>query len=327
MLTITVNPSLDLATEIPVLVADRKMHCNQPTTEPGGGGVNVARIAQRLGVEVIALLTSGGGTGAELVQLLEAEGVVVEPVPISGSTRQSVTVAETASGRQFRFVLPGPELTIIDLAALKEHLVAHAGVHAITVLSGSFPRGVSRADAADLALAAAHTCERLIVDTSGDALATLAEIGAFALKPSVNELASWAGHALPTEVEITAAARLLLNSGPNQAVIVSLAAAGALLVERGEPTRRIHAPSVVALSTIGAGDSLVAGIVTTLQRGDDLLQAVRVGVAAGTAAVLRPASQLSQPADIDRLLPLVQVSTFDPEVAAGAFTRPVSPSP
>ena len=233
----------------------------------------------------------------------------IEPVTISGSTRQSFTVAETASGRQYRFVLPGPELTADDLAELNKHLEAHAGQHRVTVLSGSFPPGVSPAAFTALGRAATDTCQRLLVDTSGEALAALAALGCFALKPSVNELAVWAGHhPLPTEVEIAAAAQRLLDAGPNQAVIVSLAAAGALLLERGAPTRRIHAPSVRAVSTVGAGDSLVAGIATALERGDDLLEAVRVGVAAGTATVLRPASELSRPADIARLLPHVQVT-------------------
>jgi 6-phosphofructokinase 2 len=141
------------------------------------------------------------------------------------------------------------------------------------------------------------------VDTSGPALRAAAEAGVFLLKPSLNELSGQASRPLGSEREIAAAARQLLDAGPNHAVPVSVAAEGALLVGADEPVVRICPPAVRAVSAIGAGDSLVAGMVLALDRGEGLVDAARFGVAAGTATTISSGHSLCRAEDVDRILP------------------------
>jgi 6-phosphofructokinase 2 len=308
LLTITLNPALDIAAHVPVVEPDRKLHCTDATVEPGGGGVNVARVAHRLGASVTAAVLVGGGTGAQLVEQLRGEGVGTEPVAVGGSVRQSFTAVERASGRQFRFVLPGPVLGADERQAAWDQLVALAAGEDVVVVSGSVPPGVDEDDLVALLRRIRADGADLVVDSSDIGLRAAATVGALLLKPSVNELSRYVGVALSEHEEIAAAARELGAVGPSTAVVVSMGAAGALLVPKGGDVLWFHAPRVHVVSTVGAGDSLVAATVVALQRGAPLAEAVRAGVAAGTAATLASGTGLCARADVERLLPLVTVS-------------------
>jgi 6-phosphofructokinase 2 len=308
LLTLTLNPSVDVSAQIPVVEPDRKMHCSAVCFEPGGGGVNVARVAHALGAEVAAVILVGGGSGDRLVALLAHEGVATESVAIADGTRTSLTVLESSTGRQYRFVLPGPAISPPELTEACERIAALAVDTRRAVVSGSVPLSISASSFAAVLQRIRDAGAKLIVDTSGPALIAAATVGTELLKPSRRELAEFAGHDFSSDAQIEGAARRLLAIGGNGAVVVSLGAAGALLVRAHGETRRIHAPSVRVVSTVGAGDSLVAGMAVALERGSDLEEATRWGVAAGTAATLSPGTGLCRRADVERLVAQVVTS-------------------
>src|SRR4051794_23324568 len=230
LLTVTFNPALDVSATVAVVEPDRKMHCGELSMDPGGGGVNVARVAIRLGVEAVAAVLAGGPTGERFLALLAQETVPTEVIPIAGEVRESFTATESSSGRQYRFVLPGPTVTPPEWVCATRRITALASQSPLVVLSGSLPGGVSSDDLANLMFLIRRAGADLIVDGPTESLRAAASVGVLLMKPSLRELSSFAARPLHSHYEIQLAARELLNLGPNQAVIVSLAGAGALLL-------------------------------------------------------------------------------------------------
>lgn len=310
MLTITLNPALDLFAHIPVIEPDRKMHCTDVQVDPGGGGINVARVALRLGAAVRAVAFVSPISVGQFEALLTAEGVPLEVMQTSGLLRESFTVTESSTGRQYRFILPGPTIEPEDFETGIARIAELCAGEEMVVVSGSCPPGVTAADLARLVSLIRSCSAKVIVDTSGDMLAAVVAAGVTLAKPSVHELSVFAGEALTGNDEIERAARRLLATGPAEAILVSLGAAGALLVPADADAVWLHAPRVRPISTVGAGDSLVAGLAVALQQGATLIEAARLGVAAGTAATLATGTGLCQLADVQRLLPQVVVSSL-----------------
>lgn len=309
MLTVTLNPALDIAFEVQRVEPERKLHGRNQLVEPGGGGVNVARVATELGATCPAYILVGGPTGERLLSLLVREGIDTEAIWISGTTREDVTVSESSTGRHYRFVLPGPTVTHRELAELADLLQHRAGAEELAVVSGSLPEGTNAPEFAALLRSLRAAGAQLVVDTSGPALQAAAETGTLLMKPSRRELAEVSGHALETERDIELAARQLLAMGPNRHVVVSLGGAGAVLVSNDVSTRRYHAPLVDVVSTVGAGDSLVSAVSVALDRGADVVEAARWGVAAGTATTTLPGTGLCRRAEVERLVGEVVVHT------------------
>lgn len=305
IVTLTFSPTLDLATATSHVVSDAKLRCDRPRVDPGGGGVNVARAAQRLGAEVQAVLPVGGPAGQCLRELLADEEVPVTIVESQVDTRESWTVTETGSGAQYRFVFPGPALAPDEV----DRCLAAAvdGAEDLLVVSGSLPPGAPPDLVARVVEQARGAGLRTVVDTSGPALRAALDAGAWLVKPNLRELAAVAGQTLDDDGAIVAAARDQLDGG-TEVVVVSLGAGGALLVT-ADDTQHVRSPTVPVRSRVGAGDSTVAGIVTALARGDDALTALRWGVAAGAAAVMTPGSELCHRDDVERLVSQIPVAT------------------
>lgn len=303
--TLTLNPALDVSTATPEVRPTDKLRCTPPRRDPGGGGINVARVIHALGGSVTAVFPSGGPAGATIEALLADAGVMTHSVPIAGDTRESVTVDEQASGAQYRFVMPGPELQPAELAAVLDSLVALPGAPRYWVASGSLPAGVDPGIYRRVAALARARGARLILDTSGPALAASAGAGAFLVKPSLRELADRIGAAIDTEVAEAAAARSLLDDGTAEHVVLSLGERGALLVSATQ-TVRFAALDVPAVSAVGAGDSMVGAITLALSEGARVEDAVRLGIAAGAAALMTPATALVRRADVERLAGVAQ---------------------
>ncbi|WBY00370.1 1-phosphofructokinase family hexose kinase [Ramlibacter tataouinensis] len=306
IVTLTLNPALDVSTRTERVLDAHKLRCEQPRFDPGGGGINVARVLHRLGAEVAAVFPCGGSTGDRLRERVQAEGVPVHCVGIGGETRESFTVNETATGREYRFVLPGPELAESEWRACLDALGAFAPAPRWIIASGSLAPGVPLAFQQALAAAAQRLGSRLVVDTSGPALAAAFAAGLYLAKPSLSELRTLTGEPLAVEADWLRAARRLIEQGRAEIIAVSLGAKGALLVTRDQSLR---APglSVDVAGTVGAGDSFLAGLVSVLARGGDLPDALATAMAAGAAALLGGGTSLARPQDIDRLRAQVQV--------------------
>lgn len=300
VVTLTVNPAIDKNTQVDRVVPEKKLRCEQSSREPGGGGLNVSRAIQRLGGTSTVLYTAGGPPGEILRLLLDDEGLTHEPIPIDAWTRDNLIVYETTSGQQFRFGMPGPELrpdewrqclnAVADVDPAPDYLVA----------SGSLPPGVPDDFYGRVAQIAADQGARFIVDTSGKALREATGPGAFLLKPNISELQELVGDDLAHEQEQKEAARHLIEQGQCEVVVLSLGAGGAMLVT-ADTCEHIRTPTVPIRSKVGAGDSMVGGIVLGLARGMALPEAVRYGVAAGAAAVMTPGTELCRREDAERL--------------------------
>lgn len=308
IVTLTLNPALDMSTEVPHLVADEKLRCSEPVLDPGGGGLNVSRAIMALGGESLALVALGGLTGDRLSGLIRDEGVPFLALTAPGETRQSLTVTEKASGQQFRFMLPGPKWAESDQERVFTLLRASARTGAYSVISGSQPPGVPLDFPARLARAMPGLM--VILDTSGPALVeavTHPIPGLEVLRMDGYEAGILAGRPLTSREDSAAFAAELVAKGVAKTVIVARGADGSVLASAQE---RLFcaAAKVTVVSTIGAGDSFVAGYVMTRARGQSEAAALAMATAAASSAVTTPATDLCRAEDVMRLLPQCLVS-------------------
>jgi 6-phosphofructokinase 2 len=307
IVTLTMNPALDESTSVEYVLPDRKLRCQAPRYEPGGGGINVARAIRKLGGDALACFPVAGPAGELLRQLLDAEGVRQMPVPITGWTRENLNVLEEVSGRQFRFCMPGPTLRDTEWPWFLEWLRRLQPPPAYVVASGSLPPGVPDDFYARAAAVVREAGSRLVLDTSGAPLARAVEQGVHLLKPSRHEFQALVGEPGADESEFASLGAAVVKRGWCDILVLSLGPGGALWVT-GAGSERLAAPAVSIKSSVGAGDSMVGGIVLSLARGRSLSEAVRFGVAAGAAAVMNPGTALCRREDVERLYPQVMAS-------------------
>jgi 6-phosphofructokinase 2 len=299
IVTLCMNPALDITTETGVVRPTDKLRCATPRYDPGGGGVNVALVAQALGTPATAVFPAGGPAGELVHSLLVAEGLAVQRIRIGGSTRESLTVNETSTQRQYRFVLPGPQLTIAEQTECLLRLRQVVPGARIVVASGSLPPGVPDDFYQQVSTASAELGATFLLDTSGGGLAHISS-GVFLLKPSIRELREDVGAPLGCEAEQLAAARGLVSRGVARHVLVSMGAEGALLVS-AESAQRFTAVDVPPGSGVGAGDAMLAGVAVGIARGRPLSESVRLGIAAGAAMLLTPGTAPCTLEDTERL--------------------------
>ena len=308
ILTLTMNPALDVLTSIDRVSDTHKMRCGPTLKHPGGGGVNVARVLHRLGANCVALYLAGGVTGERHHKLMSAEKVRCHVMPIAEETRESFSVHETSSGHDFRFVLPGPNVSAAECEAVYDYVAQHMPKQFL-VISGGLAPGVPDNFYARLASLAKQHSVRVVLDTNGPALVEALKVGVYLFKPSLRELRDLTKQALPNIDSQVAAARMLIEQGQAEVVAVSLGEDGALVVSAQE-CWQARSIQVNVKTTIGAGDSFVAGMVWSLARGDKLLAAFQYGMASGAAALLSPGTSLSEAADVHRLLTQVVVEAI-----------------
>jgi 6-phosphofructokinase 2 len=309
ILTLTLNPSIDLSATTETVTPEHKLRCADMQRDPGGGGINVARVLARCGVNCHAVYPAGGILGRLLHRLLDDEGVPSITIEIASETRESFTVLERGSGREFRFVLPGPHLEAREWQACLDRIADFPQPLACVVASGSLPPGAPEDFYARLAKALRKRGSRLALDASGPALAAALDEGVYLVKPNLRELRELSGNALEGEADWLGAARAIVSAGKAQLVALSLGHRGAMLVG-ADLSLRAQALSVPIASTVGAGDSFLAAIVWRLVEGASLEEAFRYGMAGGAAALLSPGTSLAHKDDIERLASLVQVQAL-----------------
>lgn len=303
ILTVTLNPALDIGAAVDHVAPDVKLRCGPATAEPGGGGVNVSRAIALLGGDSAAMVAAGGPTGARLLDLLRQARLSPVVLPAPGDMRESLTFTETATGRQFRFVLPGPVWRAGDVAAATGAILAAAQPDDVVVGSGSLPPGVPAAFWRDLVAPLANRGARLLLDTSGAALAAAAAPtdgpALTALRMNDAEAEVVAGRSLPDLSAIADFAGTLATAGCADCVLIGVGAQGAVIATAR--LRRICRPPVVpVVSRVGAGDSFMAGFTLALARGADVVAACVAGVGAAASAVGTPGVQLCDRATSER---------------------------
>lgn len=310
ILTLTPNPALDLSTTAERVLPTHKLRCGPVTRYAGGGGVNVARLLHRMGADVAAWTLTGGPAGAKVQQLLEREGVPALCLPIADDTRENLSVVETATGQEFRFVLPGPTLAAAEWQAVLQRLESLPSLPSALrwlVASGSLALGMPDDFYAQAARIAQRKGWRFALDSSGPALAAALQAGVALVKPSLRELRELTGQALPDAPAWQAAAQELVRSGQAELVALSLGAQGGLIAGRDGVWQAPALAVPTTTGTTGAGDCFLAAILWALEQGAAPPEALRWGMAAGAATLLAPGTALAQVADVQRLWPQVVV--------------------
>jgi 6-phosphofructokinase 2 len=308
VVTLTVNPALDLTVSVDRVVSGPKLRCGTARLDPGGGGINVARVLHRLGTPTVALYAVGGLTGERLRELIDREGFAHRPIAIADETRQSFTAHENSTGKQYRFVLPGPKLSANEWQGLLETTVEMAEKADLVVASGSLCPGMPDDFYARVAKALDQQGVRMILDSSGPGLlTTLDQAHVHLVKPNMHEIVELAGEE-PVWPEGQADwASALIARGKADVVVVTHGAEGALVVTRDRRTR-VRPPAMQVLSAIGAGDSFIAGLCAALARGQSAAEAGVLGMAAAAATLLTPGTALCDPDVVERLRAEIEVA-------------------
>jgi 6-phosphofructokinase 2 len=297
--TLTVNPAVDKSTFIDRLIAEQKLRCQPPRFDAGGGGINVSKAIKRLGGTSEAICTAGGPSGQLLQDLIAAEGIMTKIIKTEGWTRENFIVAETSTNAQYRFGMPGAALSEIEKEAILKTLAATKADY--IVASGSLPPDMEVNFYEKVAAVAHQIGARLIVDTSGEPLRAACDEGVFLLKPNIGELEALVGTSSLQIDDVDDAARLLIGDGKCEVVIVSMGPKGAILVTK-DTCEHIPAPPVQKRSTVGAGDSMVAGMTWALTQHKSYAEMIRWGVACGSAATMNDGTQLFHLADVQKLM-------------------------
>jgi len=311
IVTITMNPAVDVSTDTDEVVAGEKLRCGTTALDPGGGGVNVSRVVHRLGGTTVAVYVAGGLTGDLYSSLLSDEAVPAKRVPIAGETRESFTVTETSTGKQYRFVLAGPEISATELDQVAQELDTVLTSEDWLVASGSLPPGVPEDFYGKLATKFSKLGVKVVVDTAPPWLAPALSGGVFLVKPSRHELQQFLGRELSgVDAEVQGAREMIARTGVHW-VALSLGKEGAILVNTDHAWHAI-APGVKPVSTVGAGDSFLAGLVQALSAGEEPEKALAYAVAAGSATAMSPATQLCEKQAVERVLEQVVTTTLLP---------------
>jgi 6-phosphofructokinase 2 len=295
--TLTLNPALDIACSAEVVRPTNKIRTSDDHFDPGGGGVNVARVLHELDGDTLAVIMAGGVTGALIEEMLDKAGVPRITVPIHGITRICFTALERSTGLEYRFVPEGPSINRHDWHSLLQ-LLEEVDCDWL-IASGSLEHGMPEDIYARVARAARRRGQRVVLDCSGQALSAALGAGLEMIKPSLGELRALVGLDLPDDRSQEEAAVALVRQGAARLVAVSLGKAGAFVASEEGVIRITALPSPV-LSAVGAGDSFVAAMSLGLARGATLEEALRWGVAAGTAAVMCAGTARLRRQDVER---------------------------
>lgn len=305
--TLTLNPAVDLSAAVDRLEAERKLRCHDLRRDPGGGGINVARVIRRLGGQALAVFVAGGVGGERLRALLAAERVPVAVVTTQAETRENFTAHDLATGQEYRFVMPGEPLRTAEQGQVLALLRGLTPAPEILVLSGSLPPGFPVAVHERLIRQARRAGVRVVLDASGPALKAGLAAGAWLVKPNLKELEELCGRPLPDLASRLAACREIIAAGGATLVALSLGREGALLVS-GQGAWRAPPLDIAPVSTIGAGDSFLAGLVWALARGLAPPEALRWATATASATLLAPGTSLCRRPDVLRLRKGVSVA-------------------
>lgn len=300
IVTITMNPAIDKSTSVKHVSAERKLYCEAPKFEPGGGGVNVSRAIKKLGGNSLVLYSAGGLTGQRLTELLQDEQLNHKSFLIEGMTRENLIVLDETTTQQFRFGMPGATLKDKEWQQILDEILTLTPAPDFIVASGSLPPGVPVDFYARIARLAKEINSKVIVDSSGESLQLALEENIFLIKPNIREFRELFNEEIKIESQIINAAQDLIKSGKCEVIVVSLGSAGAIVASK-EGVEHIIPPTVPIISKVGAGDSMVAGMVLKFAQGESIKESVRFGIAAGSAAVMTPGSELCRKEDTERL--------------------------
>lgn len=299
VLCVALNPTVDVSCDASKIRPTHKIRTHNQRHHPGGGGVNVARVIAELGGRAELVYLSGGATGALLDDLLATTAIEKHRIATQGPVRMAFMVHEEETGLEYRFVPMGSEIGIGELQRAFE-AIEHSRVDYV-VASGSLPNGAPDDTYRKMADLVSRKGSRFVLDANGPALvAALAGGNLFLVKPSLGELESIAGHRLETATAGDFALNLV-EKGAARYLAVTMGGEGALLAGDGV-VRHLPAHAAKVRSAVGAGDSFLGAMVWSLATGAPVDRAFQIGLAAGTAAVLTPGTELCRRQDVEAIL-------------------------
>ncbi|MDL5512373.1 1-phosphofructokinase family hexose kinase [Arenibacter sp. M-2] len=300
IITLTLNPVIDKNVSVAGISPNTKLRCTAPTYDAGGGGINVSRALKKLGEKSLCMYLAGGPTGEHLRQILDKADIDQLVIPIKGWTRDNLAVTDTTTNLQYRFGVPGPQVAKEEWETLLVKLDENLENGDYLVASGKLPPGMPDDFYVLVAEIAKRKKVHFILDTSGEALLQATKSKIFMLKPNLGELSTLCGVSSISAMELEPLAKKFLKEHDCGILVVSLGPKGALLATK-DLIEHIPAPTVLQKSTIGAGDSMVAGMLVGLLKGKTNSEMVKYGVACGTAATMHEGTQLCNKDDADNL--------------------------
>lgn len=303
IITLTINPSLDKSTHFTGLIAEQKMRCEKPRYDAGGGGINVSKAIAKLGGSSTCVFTSGGSAGEMLEDLIQKEKLEKITIKTKNWTRENFIAFDNETKSQYRFGFPGNQFLDDEKETILKTIKKNPSEY--LVISGSLNEGLPTDFYQKIAEIAKAVGTKVIVDTSGEALQKVLENGVYLIKPNIGELAKLIGVERLELTEVEKAAKNLIEKGNAEIVVVSLGADGAILVSKDE-THLVKAPKAEKKSTVGAGDSMVGGMVWALSQNKTLKEVIQLGVCCGTAATMNEGTQLFNVEDVKKLLKELQ---------------------
>ncbi len=319
IVTVTLNPAIDQTLVLPKFVAGDTLRVKSSRFDPGGKGINVSRVIKELGGDSVAMGFAPGGLGRYIEQTLESEGIACDFVHTKGETRTNITILDES--RHVHTILsdPGPQTDLRYAEELKARLRKRLRPGDWLVVAGSIPPPIGPGVYAEIIVEALQVGAHPVLDADGAALVAGVSARPEVVKGNRRELERLLGRHLDDEESTVEAAREVQALGIAKAV-VTRGREGAVAAGNHSCLRGV-APRVRAVSAVGSGDAFLAGVVLTLSHGGSLAEALHLGVAAGTAAVLTPGTELCHRREVDILLPRVKVQPIESPVASGPARR------
>lgn len=298
ILTVTLNPCIDKSSTVEKMKPESKLRCTEIVDEPGGGGINVSKALKKLDTTSVALFPAGGNNGNMLCSLLNEENIVFHAVDTKVETRENWIVLESSTVNQYRFTFPGRQVQEETIITLVDQIRSFSPSYVIA--SGSLPPGLPDYFYGLIVKNAKSVGAKCIVDTSGPALQALQGKGAYLIKPNIGELCKMLNVDWLDKEEVADAAQQAIMDGFAELIAVSMGPEGAWIVSKDE-RYFAAAPKVEKRSTVGAGDSMVAGMTYMMEQNRSLKEMISFGVACGSAATMNEGTQLFKKEDAERL--------------------------
>lgn len=302
--TLTLNPALDKTVVIQKFQIDTVNRIDSLRLDPGGKGINVSKVIQKMGGTSRATALLGGSTGQLIRKMLEQQGIDVDCIEIDGQTRTNLKIIDPIQKTNTDINEPGSSLSEEQASAAFSHFVKQLRTDDIIVLAGSVPAGVEPDIYARYIEAGKLIGAKVFLDADGDLFARGVQAQPYLLKPNRDELSRFVGHKLESIEEVKAASCMLLAGGIRK-IVVSLGGQGALYVTK-EVCLYAPALSVPVGSTVGAGDSVVAALALAEERDLPCEEALRLAVATSAANVMCSGTQAADLDQVKTLLPQVR---------------------
>lgn len=303
--TVTMNPALDKTATVGNFRVDKVNKISSFREDPGGKGINVSKVAAKLGEKSVAYAVLAGQTGEKIARMLQEGGIDVEAVMVKGETRTNLKVVDDVLGTNTDINEPGPVISSQDANRLAKAITATIGDGDVVVVSGSLPQGIRKEFYAELVVALRLTGAKVFLDADGEPLRVGIKARPSLIKPNDDELSRLVGRDLTSDAEIAEAARQLVSEGVEE-VVVSMGGRGAIFATE-DKTILAKAPKVKVGSTVGAGDSVVAALAVAEMKGLELEDAARLAVATGSANVMCSGTQAAEKSAVEALIPSVVI--------------------